>query len=587
MSDVEDQDIDSTASQRNIRDLLKLLLQQGEITREDAEQARRRMKRSNISAQQALTDLDTLSAETVYGGLAVVNSMPFVKLYEIEVEKEAIQKVPVKVALHYRCLGYKLEKGILTAAFSDPPSVRDKENLRMLMGIRINPSIATPIDIQRSIKTHYGIGAETVVQIHQEGTFRSRHAADFDFDNQDLAEEDADIASIRHLVNQILKEALEMGATDIHVEPFDESVQLRYRIDGMLRIIPTPAGLRELHSAIVSRMKVMANLDIAEKRLPHDGRIRINIASEEFDLRVSVIPTRFGESLNLRILNRATVSHDLGRLGLEPQQLEILTKLLNMPHGMMLVTGPTGSGKSTTLYGALDKTDKVNRKVITVEDPVEYQIEGINQIQVHSRIGLTFARGLRSILRHDPDIVLIGEIRDGETAEIAIRAAMTGHLVLSTLHTNDSVSAVNRMVDMGVEPFLVASTLRAALAQRLTRRICPHCKEVNEEVPDRVLDEISRFLEIEEEDFVHYKGTGCVECDYRGYTGRVAIYEFFLMTEELEDLIAAGSRTSDLRRVAKQNGMTSLRQNGWLKVARGDTTVQEVLRITTAFDIRY
>jgi type II secretory ATPase GspE/PulE/Tfp pilus assembly ATPase PilB-like protein len=252
-----------------------------------------------------------------------------------------------------------------------------------------------------------------------------------------------------------------------------------------------------------------------------------------------------------------------------------------------LVASPTGSGKSTTLYGALDKTDKVNRKVITVEDPVEYQIEGINQIQVHSRIGLTFARGLRSILRHDPDIVLIGEIRDGETAEIAIRAAMTGHLVLSTLHTNDSVSAVNRMVDMGVEPFLVASTLRAALAQRLTRRICPHCKEVNEEVPDRVLDEISRFLEIEEEDFVHYKGTGCVECDYRGYTGRVAIYEFFLMTEELEDLIAAGSRTSDLRRVAKQNGMTSLRQNGWLKVARGDTTVQEVLRITTAFDIRY
>ena len=332
-----------------------------------------------------------------------------------------------------------------------------------------------------------------------------------------------------------------------------------------------------------------ANLNIAELRLPHDGRMRVKLKNNEFDLRVSIMPTRFGETLNMRILNTDSVFYSLSQLGLSDRYHRILSRLLELPHGMILVTGPTGSGKSTTLYASLDKTDHLQRKVITIEDPVEYQMEGISQIQINAPIGLTFARGLRSILRHDPDIVLVGEIRDHETAEIAIRAALTGHLVLSALHTNDAVGAVNRLTDIGIDPYLVAASLSASIAQRLIRRICKYCKEEvpAEELSEHLRKEIAKSQDIEEPEVKIYRGKGCLEWGESGYSGRIAIYEFFLMDHELMDIITRGATTVEIRDMALSKGMSMLRDDGWRKVLSGQSTIDEVLRITTSYDIGY
>jgi general secretion pathway protein E/type IV pilus assembly protein PilB len=571
-------------SQYAASDLIGALVDAGQLDADSATQARRRMQRGGITPERALLDLNCISQEVIFRGVAKLNDIPFVELHHEKFQPEAVKRVPVKVVLHYRFMPLRIERGTLTAAFSSLPPVRDRENLRLLLGLRLDPVIATPADISRHTKKAYGLGADTVLQIRQDRNIASRFESEVEADGHDAAnDDDADTASIRRLVNQILLEALEQSATDVHVEPFEDHVRLRYRIDGLLREIPTPPGLRQLHQSIISRMKIMADLDIAEKRLPHDGRIRYKAGDEEFDLRVSIMPTRYGETRNLRILNRQTIFFELEQLGLESGNLEILTKLLALPHGMILVTGPTGSGKSTTLYSALDKTDKEQRKVITVEDPIEYQLDGISQIQVREHIGLTFSRGLRSILRHDPDIVLVGEIRDGETAEIAIRAAMTGHLVLSTLHTNDAVGAVNRLSDMGIEPYLVGSTLRAVIAQRLVRRICPHCRTPDETMSDRIRREISDHLK--SDDFTPMIGTGCLECNYTGYRGRLAIHEFFLMNEELEDMVAAHARSTDLRATARRAGMITMRQDGWHKVARGQTSIEEILRVTSSAEI--
>ncbi|MCF7855441.1 MAG: Flp pilus assembly complex ATPase component TadA, partial [Candidatus Pacebacteria bacterium] len=473
--------------------LLTSLIQQHHISEEQAELVRRRVGRAQVPTEQAVIDLGFASEEQVYAVLAQCSNLEFVNLAGKDIAEDATQKVSAKVAFHYKLVPIKLEKQTLTAAFASPPSMRNREHLRVLLGVRLAPLIATPSDIRRALKRIYGIGADTVMQIRKDRSFQKDvDAVVFDgFENQDLAEaDDAETASIIHLVNQLLLEALELDATDIHIEPFQDVIKVRYRIDGMLRDIPTPPGLRELHNSIVSRLKIMANLNIAEQRLPHDGRIRVHVGNEEFDLRVSILPTRFGETLCLRILNRQAIFLDLSELGLNEYHLRVLRQLVDLPHGIILVTGPTGSGKTTTLYAALARVRHSERKIITVEDPVEYQLDGTSQIQIRADIGLTFASGLRSILRHDPDIILVGEIRDSETAEIAIRSALTGHLVLSTLHTNDSVGAVNRLIDMGVEPYLVASSLVAALAQRLVRRICAHCKELDTNVDPLIREEM-------------------------------------------------------------------------------------------------
>ncbi len=573
-------------------ELLDILQQQGILDADQANQVQRRMQRAQVSAQQAVLDLGYASQEAVFRALAAASGLAFVVLGSLTPSPRAVQKVPAKVALHYNCVPLEISGGILKAAFPAPLTLRERETLRLLIGLRLDPVIATPIELRQTLKKLYGLGAETVMQLRRDRAFQKEIETTVSYDDvsgQDLKAEDEETASIIHLVNQILLEALELNTTDIHLEPFPDSVKLRYRIDGMMRDVPTPPGMRELHEAIVTRLKVMANLNIAEKRLPHDGRIRVRIGEDNFDLRVSILPTRFGETLCLRILNRKAIFMDMDHLGFNPRQLAVLNQLISLPHGIILVTGPTGSGKTTTLYAALAKVKTANpeRKIITVEDPVEYELEGTSQIQIRSDIGLTFASGLRSILRHDPDIILVGEIRDTETAEIAIRSALTGHLVLSTLHTNDSVGAVNRLVDMGVEPFLVASSLVASMAQRLVRRICPHCKQESPDIPDGIRAEIAAACQIQPEQVRAHRGQGCLECDQTGYSGRVAVLEIFLLNEVIQDMVSRHEPTRELRRVANENGMTTLRDSGWQKVMAGLTTIEEINRITGNLRLTY
>ena len=575
-------------------DIIDILLSQKEINEEQAEQARRRMRRSQIPAYQALLDLNYSSQESIYRALSQTTGIPFVILGETEISEDATQKVTPKVALKYQFVPISIERGTMKAAFSSPPSIRDRETLRLLLGARLDPVIATPNEVSSTLKKIYGLGAGKVLQITQErkamGTDTVDDALnDKEEQNIDAAATSDEDATIIPLVNEIIAEAIKQHATDIHIEPFRDKIKLRYRIDGMLKDIPVPPGMVQLHEAIVSRLKIMARLNIAEKRLPHDGRIRLTLNGEPTDLRVSIMPTRFGETICLRILASNSVFMEMGRLGLNKYQLAILTKLVSLPHGIILVTGPTGSGKTTTLYAALAYVRDRNpeRKIITVENPVEIELPGTSQIQMHAEIGLTFASALRAILRHDPDIILVGEIRDNETADIAIQSALTGHLVLSTLHTNDSVGAVNRLVNMGIEPYLVAASLVAVLAQRLVRRICKHCKVEDEAIPRRVRAEMSDTLGIEPSDIKAMKGAGCLECDQTGYRGRVAIYEFFLLDEELQDMVAAHAGTSELRKAAMERGMKVLRQDGWEKVNNGDTTIDEVQRITSTFQISY
>ncbi|MDD4537821.1 MAG: ATPase, T2SS/T4P/T4SS family [Lentisphaeria bacterium] len=574
-------------------DVLGILLAQRVINDEQADQVRRRMRREQAPAHQAILDLGFASQELVYRALSQVTGVPFVILGEVEISETATQKVSPKVALHYQFVPIALERGTMKAAFANPPNLHDRENLRLLLGVRLDPVLATPNEISTTLKKIYGIGAGKVIQITQDRRTQNVETVEGTFDDREEQNLDAgaqsEDASIIQLVNEIITEAIRQHTTDIHIEPFRGKVRLRYRIDGMLREIPTPPGMVALHDAIVSRLKIMARLNIAEKRLPHDGRIRLILGGETSDLRVSIMPTRFGETICLRVLNSSAIFLDMSELGLNKFQLTILKRLVSLPHGIVLVTGPTGSGKTTTLYAALafvrDKNPE--RKIITVENPVEYELQGTSQIQMHAEIGLTFASALRSILRHDPDIILVGEIRDNETADIAIQSALTGHLVLSTLHTNDSVGAVNRLVNMGVEPYLVAASMVAALAQRLVRRICKHCKVEDENISRRERAEIADVLGIAAEDVKAWKGAGCLECDQSGYRGRVAIYEIFLLDEEIQDLVSAEAGTSVLRKTAIEHGMRTLRQDGWEKVSLGQTTIEEVQRITSTFQISY
>jgi type II secretory ATPase GspE/PulE/Tfp pilus assembly ATPase PilB-like protein len=379
-------------------------------------------------------------------------------------------------------------------------------------------------------------------------------------------------------INLIIAEAIRMDATDIHIEPFENALRLRYRVDGILQLIPLPKGVEKLRNSVSSAVKIMAAMDIAEHRKPHDGRIKVRCGVNDYDLRVSVLPTGWGETCCLRILNRGTTKIDLDKLGLSPYQLPKIAKLTELPHGVILMTGPTGSGKTTTLYALLDRINKSGTKIITVEDPVEYQMSGINQVQVHSKIGLTFATILRSILRHDPDVILIGEIRDSETADIAVRSSLTGHLVLSTLHTNDAPSAIPRLIDMGVEPYLIASCVEGVVAQRLVRRVCRNCHE-KYQPPAALYNEMAQSYPdlIGEAEF--FVGHGCPACGFTGYRGRNAINEVMIMSDKLRAMVVAREPANIIKELAIKEGMVTLRQDGWLRVVEGRTSVEEVLRV--------
>jgi general secretion pathway protein E/type IV pilus assembly protein PilB len=481
--------------------------------------------------------------------------------------------------LNHRVLPLAATGETLTLAFAEPPRQSELSNLRLLLNRPIEVRLTTPSCLRSVVKKHFGLGAETIQRLRNDRAVADP-AQDLVFDVPATEGEQAVEATISRFVDQLLSEALRLQATDVHIEPYFDKILLRYRIDGLLESVPAPRGLREVYPALVSRLKIMAGLNIAEKRLPHDGRITTRSGDEDYDLRVSIIPTKHGEAICLRILGRQALALEFRDLGLEPAQAELMSELARLPQGMILITGPTGSGKTTTLYTALNHANDGRRKIITIEDPVEYQLEGVLQIQTRDEVGLTFAAGLRSVLRHDPDVVLIGEIRDNPTAEIAIRAAQTGHLVFSTLHTNDSLSAVTRLLDMQVDPFLIGSSLVCSVAQRLAQRICRHCVEPAPHIPDPIREEMAAALAIPAAGVRAVQGRGCVECGQKGCRGRVAIYEFFLMNDAVADLLGANVKTSELRAVARRHGWRSLREEGWRKVQEGLVPILEIQRLT-------
>ncbi len=560
-----------------------LLLEQGKITEQQLEQVRRRQRRLNLPQHRAIVDLNFASEEDTWRALAQANNLEYVDPLAMELKRETLELIPIKLIFHYRLLPLGSEEDCLTLALSEPLRQMEQGNLRLLLGKRFKLVLATPSAIHAVIKKHFGLGAETIQKLRDE-----RGGGDINqeivFDVQGKETDSALEATVSAFVDQILQEALRLRATDVHLEPYANAIRLRYRIDGMLETVPVPADMRHLHSAVVSRLKIMGGLNIAEKRLPHDGRIAMKTGDEEYDLRVSIVPTKYGEAVVLRILGRQNLFLDLGQLGMEPRQEAVFAQLTRLPQGMVLLTGPTGSGKTTTLYTALAQANDENRKVITFEDPIEYQLDGTVQIQVREAIGLTFATGLRSVLRHDPDVVLVGEIRDFETAEIAVRAAQTGHLVFSTLHTNDSISAVTRLLEMRIEPYLIAASLVCSISQRLARRICRHCAEPDVSLSDSTREEMAAALNLPLQEVRAWKGRGCVECNQKGHRGRVAIYEFFLPNETIADLIQPGLRTGELRAVARKLGWRSLREMAWLKVQRGLIPISEQERWTSQVD---
>ena len=560
-----------------------LLLAEGKLTGRQLELARKRQRRLNAPQHRAIVELNYASEEDTYRALATLNHLDYVDLSEVVLPRNVLDAVPVKLIFHYRMVPVALEGELLTLAFSEPPRQIEQGNLRLLLGKRLRIVLTTPSCIHAVIKNHFGLGAATIQRLRED-----RGTSDFNqeivFDVRATDDASAVDATIADFVDQMLIEALRLQATDIHIEPYPASIRLRYRIDGLMQPVPVPAGLRQVYGAIVSRLKIMAGLNIAEKRLPHDGRISMKTENEEYDLRVSIIPTKHGEGVCLRILGRQSLFLDLAQLGMEPHQERLFTELTQLPQGMVLLTGPTGSGKTTTLYAALAQANDEVRKIVTIEDPVEYQLENVSQIQVREDIGLTFTSGLRSVLRHDPDVVLIGEIRDAETAEIAVRAAQTGHLVFSTLHTNDSISAVTRLIEMRIDSFLVASSLVCSIAQRLARRVCRHCLVEDSGLSREIREEMARALNLPEHEVRASRGTGCVECNQKGYRGRIAMYEFFVVNEEVADLIEPAVKTGRLRQMARRYGWRSLREQAWTKVQAGLIPVSEQQRLTYKID---
>lgn len=559
------------------------LLAQGKLTEQQLEQVRRRQRRLSLQQHRAIVDLNFASEEDTWRALAQVHNLEFVDPATLNLKRETLELVPIKFILHYRLLPIAGDAEMLTLAFSEPPRQMEQGNLRLVLGKRFKAVLATPSAIHAIIKKTFGLGAETIQRLREERG-GGEISQELVFDVQGKETDSALESTISAFVDQILQEALRLQATDIHIEPYPNEVRLRYRVDGMLETVPMPTDMKYLHSAVVSRLKIMSGLNIAEKRLPHDGRLAMKTGDEEYDLRVSIMPTKHGEAVELRILGRQSLLMDLGQLGMEPGQEYVFGQLTKLPQGLVLLTGPTGSGKTTTLYAALAQANDEARKVVTFEDPIEYQLDGTVQIQVRDQIGLTFASGLRSVLRHDPDVVLVGEIRDVETAQIAVRAAQTGHLVFSTLHTNDSISAVTRLLEMNIEPYLIASSLVCSISQRLARRVCRHCMEPDPLMLEPIRDEMAAALGLPREQATGFRGAGCVECNGRGHRGRVAIYEFFLLNDALADLIRPGLRTTELRATARRLGWRSLREMAWIKVQRGIIPLSEQERWTRLVD---
>lgn len=549
-----------------------------------------------------LIDRGFATEEAVMKVLAQQFGMDWVDLAETKVEAEALASLPHKLIHRKNLMPLARNNGTIVVATGDPYDAYALDELHTLTGLHVHPVLASPREITRLLRQHFGVGGDTVSTLMEERKEDVELLEDLEADDSELARQ-AQEASVVKLVNEILIEAANERASDIHIEHEEGAIRIRYRIDGLLVEQRLPPEITRFSAAIVSRIKIMARLNIAEKRLPQDGRIKMRVSGREVDVRVSIIPMSHGEGIVMRLLDKTRMVFDLKNIGMLDDVNSKFRKMLDLPHGIIIVTGPTGSGKSTTLYAALNEVKDETLKVITVEDPVEYQQPGISQIQTHAKIGLTFAHALRSILRHDPDVILIGEIRDLETAEAAIQASLTGHLVFSTLHTNDAPSAFTRLIDMGVEPFLVASTVEGIMAQRLVRTICPDCRTVYfpepdelpidfpkqtaaTAAPDPIFDRFATPSDTQQTANVLrlHKGAGCRACRQSGYRGRTGIHELMVNTDVMKDLIVQRTNSGVLRHEAMKGGMLTLRQDGWRKVLIGTTTLEEVAR-TTAGDI--
>ena len=566
----------------------EILLQENLITPEQLQQGLDYQKANGGRLGAALVKLGFVGDDDVTAALSRQYGLPAANLAELEIDPDAVKLIPMETALKHQVLSVKRVGSSLTLAMADPTNVFAMDDVKFMTGLYVEPVVASETAIVEAIKEYYGNAeeAERQKEIEELVSFIDEEAAE----NVEVEAEDdgtlnlaaleraAEEAPVIRLVNYILTDAVRHGASDIHMEPYEKEYRVRYRVDGMLQSIMTPP--LKLRDAIISRVKIMAKLDIAEKRLPQDGRIMIRMMhkgkKKQLDLRVSVLPTLHGEKIVMRLLDKENLRLDMTKLGFEPESLAKFERAIFKPYGMVLVTGPTGSGKTNTLYSSIAQLNRLDTNIITAEDPVEFQLPGINQVQMKEQIGLNFAAALRAFLRQDPNIILVGEIRDFETAEIAIKAAMTGHLVLSTVHTNDAPSTISRLMNMGIEPFLVATSVHLICAQRLVRRICAGCK-----VPDEVAPQVlvhAGFTAEEAQSAQVWKGRGCVACGNRGYKGRLGLYEVMEITDAIRELILVGASAVELKRRAVEEGMITLRRSGLIKVMDGVTTLEEVIR---------
>ncbi len=548
------------------------------ITKEQLAKALQQQETSGGRIGTNLVKLGFISEDDITSFLSRQYGVPSINLSHFEIDQIVIKLIPSEIAQKHQVIPINRTGNVLTVAMADPSNIFAIDDMKFMTGFKVEPVVASETSIKNAINKYYD-SAGMVEDIMKDFDDQNVEALREGEDTINVAElgQAAEDAPVVKLVNLILTDAIKKGASDIHIEPYEKTFRVRYRIDGVLYEVMQPPT--RLKAAISSRVKIMAQLDIAERRLPQDGRMKIKMAGREMDFRVSTLPTLFGEKVVLRLLDKGSLELDMTKLGFESHALTDFEGGLLMPYGMVLVTGPTGSGKTTTLYSALNRLNTTETNIMTAEDPVEYNLPGINQVQMKAEIGLNFAAALRSFLRQDPDIIMVGEIRDYETAEIAIKAALTGHLVLSTLHTNDAPSTISRLLNMGVEPFLVAASTNVIVAQRLARRVCQACKE-SAPVPAQVLLNVG-FGPEEAGTIVPVRGKGCMSCSDTGYKGRVALYEVMLIRENIKEAILQGASAIELRELGRKNGMRTLREAGLQKIREGMTSLEEILRVTT------
>ena len=546
----------------------EILVESGEITNEQLNFALKEQKSNGKRLGETLIALKFLTEKKILQTLEKQLNIPYKNLGEEEISEEGLNIVPLFLAERYNMIPIKKEEKKIFVAMNDPTNFFAIDDVRMVSGLEVVPILAEDADIKNAISQYYGVRGRVVNAL---GKLKENETPEIIRNVQD----DSSATPVVSIVNSLIKQAVKDKASDIHIEPQDENVRVRFRLDGVLRTVLTFP--KNNQAAIISRIKIMAKMDIAERRLPQDGRINIKENNREIDLRVSSLPTILGEKIVMRVLDKSAAAISIDKLGFSKKNRELFEQAINSSYGLILVTGPTGSGKSTTLYSTLMQVNTIEKNIITVEDPVEYRINGINQVYVNNKAGLNFANSLRTILRQDPDIIMVGEIRDSETADITVNAALTGHLVFSTLHTNDAAGAITRLVDMGVEPFLVTSSVRCVIAQRLVRKICPNCKI--EYTPDRNSNERSYLGKGPDEPLTLYKGEGCSSCNFTGYKGRMAVHEILPIYPEMKELIMKGVEGKVLFDAGRKHGVTSITEDGIEKAMQGETTVSELLRV--------